>query len=102
MFMASTSIGITPAVWATSTTSSTSRSRHARPISASGCTAPMTFEPWLTMTAFVFGRMAFAMSPGSMRQSPPQGRYSRSTPPSRARWFSGRITELCSRTVEIT
>jgi hypothetical protein len=63
---ASMSSGSMPAVCETSSTSGMPRSRQARPIGATGCTVPITFEPWLMTTARVRGLSLAMTSSGSM------------------------------------
>ena len=65
MFISFMLMGMMPAVWAVSTTKVTPCSRQILPISLIGCTVPITFEPWLTITSLVFGRIARAISSGS-------------------------------------
>ena len=69
----STSIGIFPAVCDASTTSSTPCCGTARPISAIGCTVPMTFDAWLTATTRVFGLMRARISSGSTKPAASKG-----------------------------
>ena len=58
MYIACTSIGTTPAVWAASTRNSTSCSRAIRPISATGCTVPSTLLACVRAISRVFGVIA--------------------------------------------
>jgi len=62
----SRSTGSIPAVCETSRMIGISRARHTGPISRSGCTVPITFEPWLMTTARVLLRSRPITSPGSM------------------------------------
>ena len=64
-FMAATSMSTRPAVCAASIANSTPRSRQILPTSATGCTVPITFEPWFMITSLVVLVIRLAMSAGS-------------------------------------
>ena len=62
MFIFLTSISQYPAVWAASTINIKPRDFDKAPIVSISCTVPNTFEPWLTIIAFVLLLTEFLIS----------------------------------------
>jgi len=73
-FIASTSKGIFPAACTASVWNSTPRSRAIRPISAIGCTTPISLFAAITLITVVFGVIASRSRSRSIRPSRPTGR----------------------------
>ncbi len=98
---ACTSTGIFPAAWTASTWKATPRPIQAAPISATGCTTPVSLFAAMTETSAVSGRMAAAIA--SACTTPRSSGATRVTVnPSRSRASAAWRTASCSIALTIT